>query len=165
MELRAYKLFLDKLLKQHNCVVTQKLDTVVRRYMIKATTLSGPAARDKFLECVQMQVFVPSYFYFLCLSFICRGLSCLSDILQRLSTPVVAMQGKTSRRWQIHRVDKCREKAAVRSSDGTNAAAVIVGSWYKPGTLGWTTMPDTHNLKSGTCCKGIGLASGKKGGL
>lgn len=134
------KLFLDKLLKQHNCVVTRKLDTVVRRYMIKATTLSGPAARDKFLECVQMQVFVPSYFYFLCLSFISRGLGCLSDgyILQRLSTPVVAMQGKTSRRWQIHRVDKGREKAAVRSSDGTKAAAaaVIVGSWHKPDTLG-----------------------------
>ncbi len=99
---------------------------------------------------------------------------------QRLSGPVVAMQGKSSRRWQINRVDKCWKKAPVRPDhkraasnlqdlevcwDGTKAAATaVVESWYKPDTLGWTTMPDTYSLQCGMRLKGIGLTAGKKRG-
>lgn len=99
---------------------------------------------------------------------------------QRLSRPVVAMQGKSSRRRQINRVDKSWKRAPVRLDhkgaasnlqdlevcwDGTKAAAAaVVESWYKPDTLGWTTMPDTYSLQWGMCLKGIGLTAGKKEG-
>lgn len=95
-----------------------------------------------------------------------------------LSRPVLAMQGKTSRQHQIYRLDKCflkrgpsqagLERSSLQFTDlevcwnGTNAAAALVESWYKPGTLGWTTMPDTYSLQWGMCLNGIGLTTGKK---
>lgn len=94
---------------------------------------------------------------------------------QRLSRPVVAMQGKSARQRQINRVDKSWKndhKGAASNLqdlevcwDGTKAAAAaVVESWYKPDTLGWTTMPDTYSLQWGMCLKGIGLTAGKKNG-
>lgn len=106
------------------------------------------------------------------------------DLSQRLSGPVVAMQGKSSRRRQINRADKSwkekKKEAPVRPDhegatfnlwslevcwDGTKAAAAaatVVESSYKPDTLGWTTMPDAYSLQWGMCLKGIGLTAGKK---
>lgn len=100
---------------------------------------------------------------------------------KRLSGPVVALQGKSSRRRQINRVDKSWKKAPVKLEhrradshlqdlevcwDGTKAAAaVVIESWYKSDTLGWTTMPDTYSLQRAMCLKGIGLTSVKKGGI
>lgn len=139
--------------------------------------LSGPAAQCKHLECTW------GFFSPLSASFIRVLWSLLSrrDYLsQRLSRPVVAMRGKSSRRRQINRVDKSLKKAPARLDhkeaasnlqdlevcwDGMKAAAAVVESWHKPDTLGWTTMPDTYSLQWGTCLKGIGLTAGKKGGI
>lgn len=83
---------------------------------------------------------------------------------QRLSRPVLVMQGESSRRRQITRLDK-KKGASVVARDrrlqpnlqdldvccykvkaaaaAAAAAAAVVESWYKPDTLGRTTMPDT----------------------
>lgn len=112
-----------------------------RRYMIKAQKCRVISS------CCTVWATGMVIFFFRALWFLLSQQLCVS---QRLSRPVVAMQGKSSHGSRYvqgsARLDHKGHASNLqtgKSAEMEKNIAAAVESWHKPDTLGWTTLPDT----------------------